>query len=875
MFQKAKIKRFNEEVNDGVPPVGSYDPMMKKDGTSIKFDQSDRFKKPHAASSFGSTSIVRVRSKDSLPDEKGSSSCRRNSGNEMRLLTREKSDLSRTIESQVKEMEQLKTRIETLTKEKEDLEEVNIHLKTKTGTVTEKDEEIARLKVEIIKVRCELDEAIIKFNRSKDFQQGLVMTFANHSDCLAVDMDGLSTYVANRLSSTASVLNKLENSVKIAQRAIEKEKEINTCLELNLKSEIAVATAEKDALIRIIKQDLEESIRREDGLSSEIQKLTEQLAVAKEELTLKSVEIEMEEQIKELKSEVVQLQAKLNEEVSTKDLKIGELESEVEKLSVYLKDMDVLLNEEKDKSFKLELHLQSEVAAAAEKAELIQSIKQNCVEALNRENNLKSEVQKLSEELCIAGQQELTLKTVEQETNRQIQKLKDKVDQVQNKMNEEIEIKDVKIGELESEVEKLSASLEVLNCSLDKEKDKNSQLELNLKNEVAVTAEKVACIQTIKLDLEEMLGRENDLKSEVQKLSQQLLITEQQRLSLKDVEQEMNLQIQDLKSGEVKLKEKIAELSVKSDTAEEVAKKMRKDLTRKDEALLQFQDVIAKNHELLSVKGSLINEIEEYRKKVSVLIANNEDMVKSINSFTSDRSVLESHLMNLNSEINRYKVDLERRCDREINLVRQLEVNDDKLKLMRQDYNNVLKANRDLHQKLHDLDQELKSSKAKVEEYGKCNESLLQQVTSEYEMKLQGLRALLNSNQDELEKWKSLYEELQERIAPFKEQLDAYEIEKRLLESQNVEASSSLKKMGDQLATLLGHHNQRQRIHYVDKLKEDFFKVKEENKKLWSELLKLRKAHASAPSSARKFDPKRAFQHSKENVSTPLKDSNR
>ncbi|GAB6018406.1 hypothetical protein CHUAL_000122 [Chamberlinius hualienensis] len=64
---------------------------------------------------------------------------------------------------------------------------------------------------------------------------------------------------------------------------------------------------------------------------------------------------------------------------------------------------------------------------------------------------------------------------------------------------------------------------------------------------------------------------------------------------------------------------------------------------------------------------------------------------------------------------------------------------------------------------------------------------------------------------------------------------------------------NSLKKVEDQLMSLVGHQNQNQKIHYITKLREELYKTKEENQKLCSEIVELRNARASF--SARKFDP--------------------
>lgn len=83
--------------------------------------------------------------------------------------------------------------------------------------------------------------------------------------------------------------------------------------------------------------------------------------------------------------------------------------------------------------------------------------------------------------------------------------------------------------------------------------------------------------------------------------------------------------------------------------------------------------------------------------------------------------------------------------------------------------------------------------------------------------------------EDKLSMWKTKYEDLYQKVRPFQEQLDAFEAERLSLMSYSKNARSEIDKLSKDYAKLLGHQNQKQKIHHVMKLKEDNISLKEVN----------------------------------------------
>lgn len=122
---------------------------------------------------------------------------------------------------------------------------------------------------------------------------------------------------------------------------------------------------------------------------------------------------------------------------------------------------------------------------------------------------------------------------------------------------------------------------------------------------------------------------------------------------------------------------------------------------------------------------------------------------------------------------------------------------------------------------------------------------------------------------EELEKWRDLYNELQEKVKPFQSQIDAYSAERQSLLSENSMAQAEMQDLGRKYAQLLGHQNHKQKIKHIVRIKEENNKLKQEVAKLRTQVEKMRKETlAKRP---KKFDPSDAFKHKKEN--TPLCDN--
>uniref|UniRef100_T1IPJ7 Hyaluronan-mediated motility receptor C-terminal domain-containing protein n=1 Tax=Strigamia maritima TaxID=126957 RepID=T1IPJ7_STRMM len=164
---------------------------------------------------------------------------------------------------------------------------------------------------------------------------------------------------------------------------------------------------------------------------------------------------------------------------------------------------------------------------------------------------------------------------------------------------------------------------------------------------------------------------------------------------------------------------------------------------------------------------------------------------------------------------------------------------------------------------------ELDKYKANLEWYEDRKNGWLQEISSSEER--------FRTENEEKTKWKKMFIDLKSKVEPFQAQLDMFEAEKNALLSDNSDAHNEVAKMSKQYAALLGHQNQKQKIHHVIKLKEENLNMKKEVSKFREQNLKLQKKidrfESQLNIGKRRFDPSKAFAHSeKENY--PLHDSN-
>uniref|UniRef100_A0A0P6G4U3 Hyaluronan mediated motility receptor n=1 Tax=Daphnia magna TaxID=35525 RepID=A0A0P6G4U3_9CRUS len=178
--------------------------------------------------------------------------------------------------------------------------------------------------------------------------------------------------------------------------------------------------------------------------------------------------------------------------------------------------------------------------------------------------------------------------------------------------------------------------------------------------------------------------------------------------------------------------------------------------------------------------------------------------------------------------------------------------------------------------KIQDLQTQLAESQRDLEEIRWASLRQIEKMEHDHEEAiLTAVREALEPVDNELESLrkdreaylllKKEYQDLQARIEPFRDQLEMYEAEKKALLSQALFAESSMASLAAKYTQLLGHQNSKQKIHHLDKLKQDIFNLRKELAEKNLALEKEKKARQKADarvkelSGQKKYDPAEAF----------------
>ena len=92
-----------------------------------------------------------------------------------------------------------------------------------------------------------------------------------------------------------------------------------------------------------------------------------------------------------------------------------------------------------------------------------------------------------------------------------------------------------------------------------------------------------------------------------------------------------------------------------------------------------------------------------------------------------------------------------------------------------------------------------------------------------------------------------------------------FEAEKNALYNEKLSAENTMASLASKYAQLLGHQNNKQKIHHLDKLKQDIFNLRKDMNETRLALEKEKKARQKAEaklkemSGQRKYDPSEAF----------------
>lgn len=275
--------------------------------------------------------------------------------------------------------------------------------------------------------------------------------------------------------------------------------------------------------------------------------------------------------------------------------------------------------------------------------------------------------------------------------------------------------------------------------------------------------------------------------------------------------------------------------------------------------MLQFhQSRAEKEHLKLSSKIDQMTESLQKKEDESLKNAEEIDALKRLNiENEQDGEVLFRRIDRLNEKIQHHETDL---LQMKAGFELKTSLKDDTILQIKEELGKrIVDTQTKLSTAEHEFDRELEDERTRYD-----------LLAEEYE-RLQSSNGF-NELNAEVDLWRQKFEQLQAKVRPFQAQLESFENERLALVSENSNKESEIAKLADRYAQILGHQNNKQKIHHVIKIKEENLSLKKEVTKLRTQVAKQSKRPKNeSPNLSRKtrFDPAKAFQHpGKENQSS-------
>ncbi|XP_076799675.1 uncharacterized protein LOC143444354 isoform X2 [Clavelina lepadiformis] len=387
----------------------------------------------------------------------------------------------------------------------------------------------------------------------------------------------------------------------------------------------------------------------------------------------------------------------------------------------------------------------------------------------------------------------------------------------------------------------------------------NSQLEKVTKEHSSAEKLQTEKLEVLKLENEE-LKRELETKCVLsEKLTEQLEEISAQVGAChdeKDVLSKENISLQDqLKENETSLESARIDNWALQTQLNEISTDNKVLLERIEQAesdLVCYEEKCSASNDKCATFENKLTSVESAFKEAASRLDEEKEKVERMEHTIKDMETQNSGKLH---EFTRRIMDTQKKLNQR----------DDELKANREEMTSQKKLAEKLQAKLISVETDYEMKEKSLLEHKNELQADLDQVSSELE-ELKSKASEVDTDEliKELEKWKAMYENLEEKVRPFQSQLDAYSAERNMLLCETNAAQAEMNQLGHKYAELLGHHNHKQKIKHVVKIKDENLTLKQENSKLRNQVINLQKQviHNRKP----RFDKTKAFQHQKENA---------
>lgn len=751
----------------------------------------------------------------------------------------EKDTLAANLEAEKKKTEELNERIcqlEMQIKEKEVVQQfLEKEIASREAEVSESSTKIAELENDLETAR----QVALDLQQDAEAQLNQVLTLKATISAKDYDLDAKGELIAT-----------LQD--EISQKANE-----TTILQEKWETQ-SLTTSKMDELLKVKELEISDLTKETSVLKSTLSSCEKSLA----SLNVKTSQLE--DCNHRLEEKVVNLMAEISDREAQHISKVNRIESDLDDLGV--KYSEALLDHEATRrvltqtSEQLEkenlLRLASEADVQSLKEELAKYQEENktmesnlkdlvqkytnledalaCEEAENRdlEDRLEREMKQAQEAAAAAEEQLSTLLTSNNGFCTQITQLKidmRKKSQAVEEMQQCIEALREEKQHLTTLRDNLERTVETKDKTIDQLHLKSSTLEREMEEERVTLRSRIADLENHLKEAEDTVN--NDVKV-VNDLEDKISVLEAEK---EEIRKSYEKQLEEKSSFVMQVTTKLDELKKKYEGNEDQLDNLQtsllektaeaEDLQKKCENVTQTLDLIKEEISTLETSKNILKaELDD----TSSTLAEKEAMLKSQDQTVATQS---ENIKSLNKKLEEKQlalVDCEKRL-----------LNYDDLE------KRLVKQNEEAAKSISTLQEALESTKNTLSRleitYSEEKTAEVSRMTQSLEAVIQDLRNTNASLLEELNSWKDKFLHLENMIEPFREQLDAYEVEKAMLLERNSAAIDEAEKLSKQYATLLGHQNHKQKIQHVLKLKTENSQLKEEVYKLRQETERQRK----------------------------------
>ncbi|XP_042222047.1 hyaluronan mediated motility receptor-like [Homarus americanus] len=607
-----------------------------------------------------------------------------------------------------------------------------------------------------------------------------------------------------------------------------------------------------------MEEKLKEKKEQITNLNKEISSMKD--ALSSREKTLASLEMKtsnMEDNNHQLEEKVVELMAEISDREAQHISRLNRIERDLDDLGV--KYSEALLEQEATRraltqtTEQLEKEnllrmasdadiqsLKEEVSAYKEENKTMESNLKDlvqkytnledalaCEEAENRdlEDKLEREV-RLAQEAAAATEKELSaLQTSSSGFCTQITQLK--IDM--RKKSQAVEEMQQCIETLREEKMHLTTLRDNLEKTVETKEDTIAQLHLRASTEEREMEEERVTLRSRIADLENHL---KEAENKISDLEDKMSFLEEEKLKLtksyeKQLEEKTHLVTQ--------ATHKLEDMDRKYNGYEDQLKNLQTSLLEKTSEAEDLQEKYTAASKSLESQKEEVNSLETNMNRLkdeidtlSMTLASKDNILESLNDTLDTKSdEMQSLYKNL-KEKQAALVECETR-------LLELEVKEEKL----------IREKEEAADSITNLQETLNSTRNQLSRleliYSEEKTAEVSRVTQSLEADKQDLKDTNAALLEEVTFWKDKFQHLEKMVEPFREQLDAYEVEKASLLERSSAAKEEVDKLSKQYATLLGHQNHKQKIQHVLKLKTENSILKEEVHKLRQEIERQRK----------------------------------